>query len=122
MAEISGYHRLKRLLPKNTFFQRIETTAGAGVPDLYVCCRGRSSWIELKEARVLKDGRIQAKHVRPSQRAWALQATKAGANVFMFLKVGRYYYLLLPSTWSLLIEGLTESMLTALHLNVHDTL
>lgn len=123
MAEISGYQRLKRLLPKDTFFQRIETMAGAGVPDLYICCRGKSSWIELKEATKTKDGRLKLKHIRPAQRAWARQATAAGAHVYMYLKIEKRYYLLLPSAWPMLIEGVFESALElALALDVAQQL
>lgn len=118
MAEISGYHRLKRILPKGTFFQRIETMAGAGIPDLYICCQGKSSWVELKETVVTKDGRVKIKHIRPAQRAWARQATAAGADVYMYVKVGKSYFLVLPSAWPILVEGISVDSFFAFEVDV----
>lgn len=106
MAELRAYRHLKKIMPKGTFFQRIETMAGAGIPDLYVCCHGVQTWVELKEGRWDANDVLKLKHIRTAQRAWARQLWAAGGNVVMYVAVGRDYYCFDHVHWPRLVEGM----------------
>lgn len=54
----------KKLRDYGCFVQRIETSTGNGVPDLWVADQDRSNWIELK---------FNTLHIRPEQYVWAKQ-------------------------------------------------
>lgn len=123
MAELRAYQHLKRLMPKDTFFQRVETMAGAGIPDLYVCFRGKSTWVELKEGRWGADDCLKLKHIRTAQRAWAKQLHQSGGSVWLYVAVGRReYYCLHPHYWPRLIEGMPRQEVLDRSMNVLQVL
>ena len=62
----------KHLKDNNFFYQRLEVTTGAGVPDLAVLGNNKTSWIELK---------WKTKHIRPEQYIWGKKALNVGMYV-----------------------------------------
>lgn len=69
---------LKSHLDKQgVFSQRIETTTGVGVPDVFVAKDGKMAFIELKAMLGNRTG------IRPAQAAWHAQAHRAGVPVFI---------------------------------------
>lgn len=57
--------------------QRIENTAGSGVPDINCCWRGVELWIECKMHDAL---------LRPFQWAWINRRVAAGGRVFVLVE------------------------------------
>lgn len=57
--------------------QRIENTAGSGVPDINCCWNGIEIWIECKMREPL---------LRPFQWAWINRRVRAGGNVFVIVE------------------------------------
>ena len=90
--ERRAYYRLKNLYP-DAHWQRIENSVGVGCPDVNVCLKGKEVWIELKEGRVNKQGRVCIK-VRPAQRAWVMRRLRSGGNVFLAVCLGKQVFLL----------------------------
>ena len=74
--EATFFDWLKRSFPWQ--FQRIETTTGIGVPDLWVCHRGFQLWIELKAA---PNTNVQ---IRKSQYAWITRMQWQGIRTWIF--------------------------------------
>lgn len=66
MARESDFYKALRNALKNDFFmQRIETTTGAGVPDLFISNHSTfHAWIELKALPTPRP------YIRPAQWAW----------------------------------------------------
>lgn len=86
MAEIKGYHWLKNRYP-TAFWQRFENVVGTGVPDVYCCFSGRSTWFELKEGALIKPrGSTKKvfkllKPVNAEQQAWMHRLSATGGHV-----------------------------------------
>lgn len=78
------YARLKAMAP-NAHWQRIETGAGTGVPDVNVCLNGVEEWLELKIALV-KQGHMKIE-LRDSQVAWLNRRIRAGGRVSVVIGV-----------------------------------
>lgn len=57
--------------------QRIENTAGSGVPDINCCLGGREIWIECK---------INQPLLRPFQWAWINRRVNVGGKVFVIVE------------------------------------
>lgn len=74
---------------------RIESrTTGSGIPDVNY----NHGWIELKYLEgwpVRPNTPVRIDHYTKEQRAWAVQRTLAGGQVFFLLKVGTMEWLLL---------------------------
>ena len=73
--EAKFYRRLREFLNREGWFlQRIETTTGAGVPDLYAfdTGSGKHLWVELKALANVK--------IRPAQYAWITRAKNHGIS------------------------------------------
>lgn len=62
------------------FTQRIETTTGSGIPDLWVSHAGAYAWIELKAAPAYN---VQ---IRISQYAWIMKAAYHNVEVWIMNK------------------------------------
>lgn len=89
------YARLKAMEPR-AHWQRIETGAGAGVPDVNVCLNGVEEWLELKIAQ-LKGDKMKIV-LRDSQVGWISRRIKAGGKVLVVVGVGGNIMFLHPST------------------------
>jgi hypothetical protein len=57
-------------------FQRIESSTGSGIPDIFACWKGRSIWIEAKVG-------TNFPILRREQFAWGTRQTKNGGRVFV---------------------------------------
>jgi hypothetical protein len=65
---------IRPMMPRDTWFRRIEDASGnLGTPDLFVCRGVRSCWIELKAAKVTHKPAL-----RPGQQATHLSLFSAG--------------------------------------------
>lgn len=89
-------------------WQRIETgLTGEGVPDTYFCINGSSGWIESKYINAYPKRETTPIKIKLSgnQEAWLSTHDKAGGRGFVFLQIGRDYYLF-NKNWNKLVKGL----------------
>lgn len=81
-----------RLLQAGFFVQRIETSTGEGVPDVWVGWDGGYAWLENKAVREWpKRGATPvfgAKGLRPEQITWHIGARQRGVVAFIWVGVG----------------------------------
>jgi len=97
MTENEMYHWLKDKFPQ-ACWQRIETSAGSGVPDLNYCFPdGREGWIELKGTNSISFKRTKGERLkgqlcrvslRPAQLAWHLDRLAHQGKVFVLCYLG----------------------------------
>lgn len=73
------YQQIKQHLPGHV--QRLESSAGSGVPDLTICHRGVEVWAELK---CDLDGMIL---LRREQYAWGMRRSTAGGRVWVIAHI-----------------------------------
>lgn len=67
-------------------WQRIETMAGAGVPDVNVCARGVEAWLELKVMRYRRASfrsMVLSFQLRKAQLAWLVRRNRAGGRAWV---------------------------------------
>lgn len=97
MTEKQLYRWLKDKI-KSCDWQPIESTTGAGIPDLNYCLQGSEGWIESKtiEMPVRASTKINLE-LRPSQIAWLYRRfiTHHG-NCYIFIVVGDWLIVLDP--------------------------
>lgn len=74
--EASFYEWIKSNLP--WFFQRIETTTGSGIPDIWAAHSGRGIWIETKACPK------NSVAIRSSQYAWMCKVLWNGVPTFVW--------------------------------------
>ena len=95
MAELRAYAYLKARFPA-AHFQRLETWAGVGVPDINACFRGVEAWVECKE--ILRPAKasspIRHPKVREAQIAWETHRRFVGGRTFVALMLGEEFRLL----------------------------
>ena len=75
---------------------RIENSAGDGTPDVELCYLGRCAWVELKhlEAFPVRPGTVvKITHYTDEQRLWLKQRGGAGGRAWLFIQVGKEYYI-----------------------------
>lgn len=86
MRERDYAGRLRQYLPPPTLIQRIETFAGSGVPDIYVCNYGKAFWVEAKiglYSRRNQTIRVPRNKLRPVQKAWMVNHRRSGGESFI---------------------------------------
>lgn len=75
------WRRIKENLPKKSFAQRIETSTGLGVPDVFLLLEGNlATWIELKVTKA------NAVRVSASQVAWHASYCARGGKSFYLVQ------------------------------------
>ena len=75
-------NEIKKALPKNSFFQKIENRVSNGFPDLFILLNGIPLFIELKSP--IKGNRIKCEK---SQIAWHLRYNACNGVSFFLLRV-----------------------------------
>lgn len=111
MSETSFWTYLRKLLPKEGHYTRIESHDTApGFPDVHYTLNGNSGTIELKDAK-----RPGAKHpfkgesgLRRSQITWMTQQCDADGRVFLALQCGDRVYLLKADLYFDELHRMTE--------------
>jgi hypothetical protein len=94
MIETKMYKILRDTFPK-IFFQRIETTTGLGVPDVFFAGGYVSGWMELKQlkswpAKPMTNVKIPW---RPGQLAWASRyMSKTTSPYYLVLTIGHEWF------------------------------
>lgn len=107
-----------RLIEAGFFVQRIETSTGDGVPDVWVGKLGVSAWLENKAIKVWpvrattkvfgRDG------LRPEQINWHIEAVRKGVCAFILAGVGvgaKRQVFLVPSTEAERFNDMTKAEL-----------
>lgn len=81
-----------RLLEAGFFVQRIETSTGEGVPDVWVGWCDGYAWLENKAVTDFplqdKTRVFGAKGLNPDQKNWHLEAVRRGVRAFVWASVG----------------------------------
>lgn len=111
MSEASFWVYLRKLLPKEGHFTRIEShDTAAGFPDVHYALNGNSGTIELKDAK-----RPGAKYpfngqsgLRRSQITWMTQQCDQDGRVFLALQCGDRVYLLKADLYFDELHRMTE--------------
>lgn len=114
MSEASFWNYLRKLLPKEGHYTRIESPdTAAGFPDVHYTLNDNSGTIELKDAK-----RPGAKHpfkgesgLRRSQFTWMTQQCDAGGRVFLALQCGDRVYLLKADLYFDDLHRMTEQQI-----------
>jgi len=108
-----------RLMKAGFFVQRIETTTGEGVPDVWVGWSDGYAWLELKaipEWPVRSTTRVfGAKGLRKEQINWHIDASQKGVVAFIFVGVGVGYKrqtFLVPSVHAERFNDMTKAELS----------
>lgn len=100
MSEANLWKRMREGVQPFCFIQRIENSAGEGVPDVWLCSKitGEGAWIELK-ARIIAPVRANTPiftgsyGLRPAQVAWVYSRASAGAAIFVLGQCGEEVWL-----------------------------
>lgn len=95
---------------------RVENSAGSGMPDVEGIYIRSQFWLELKAADRPKtaDGKVDVKHLRPKQVEWLHNRWLAGGNAWILIRVKRAYYLI-PGKHSREVKaGMTETRMASL--------
>lgn len=111
MSESSFWAYLRKLLPKEGHYSRIESgDTAAGFPDIFYTLNGNSGTIELKDAK-----RPGAKYpfkgesgLRRSQITWMTQQCDVGGRVLLALQCGDRVYLLKADLYFDELHRMTE--------------
>lgn len=110
MSEASFWDYLRKLLPKEGHYSRIESPTAHGFPDVHYTIEGVSGTIELKDAK-----RPGAKHpfkgesgLRSSQITWMTEECDKGGRVFIALQCGDRVYLLKADLYFDELHRMTE--------------
>lgn len=85
-------------------WQRVENAVGSGTPDVEVCFRSVSFWIELKIAEPYKTKDAFKVKFRPLQVPWLTRRTNRGGRAFVLIREGRDTYLI-PGEHAHLVDG-----------------
>jgi hypothetical protein len=115
MSEASFWNYLRKLLPKEGHYTRIEAhDTAAGFPDVHYTLEGYSGTIELKDAKRPGD-----KHpfkgqsgLRRSQIAWMTEECDKGGKVVLALQCGDRVYLVKADLYFDELHRTTEEELT----------
>lgn len=116
-----------RLWEAGFFVQRIETSTGEGVPDVWVAWEGGYAWLENK---AVADFPLQdrtrvfgAKGLNPDQKNWHLEAVRRGVRAFIWASVNsgtQRQTFLIPSYDAELFNSMNRKHLSAYRVNVED--
>ena len=97
MTETKIYQKLKQLFDKNNFGEITRIESGStvlGIPDCYYASlKGCHGWIELKQTKQSKNGKIKIPY-RPGQQRWLNFHAKLDLNIFVLLWLEGYFYLI----------------------------
>ena len=74
-------NEIKKALPKNSFFQKMENRVSSGFPDLFIVLNGIPLFIELKSP--IKGNRIK---LEKSQIAWHLRLKSCNSTSFILVR------------------------------------
>ena len=66
--------------------ERVENVVGVGMPDVHWTYENKSSWLELKVAKV--PNQPLSELLEPSQNVWHRRNTEQGGRVFVLLRDG----------------------------------
>jgi hypothetical protein len=112
MSEVSMRHTMGRhikALGSGAQWQRIEDSLSVGVPDIYCCISGISSWIEAKYVDPDKLPKRPDTPVRiglkPEQALWLRNHALAGGHAYVLCKIGREWL-----CWNEWFEALRDGM------------
>ena len=104
---------MKKNMSEHWEAERVENPIGPGTPDVYFTLNnGDMGWIELKYLEAFpkrESTTIKIEHYTPQQISFIRRHGKKGGNVYLFLQVGREYFLL---PWKLAVR-LGQHELTA---------
>lgn len=95
--ESSMWKALRSIMPPTAHVVRVENRTGPGTPDVYVCHRGVSVWLELK---TLHDWPVRAKtivrvpHYTEHQKLWGQEHYRACGRSYVLLKVKKDWLLI----------------------------
>lgn len=107
----SDLWKLIRDCPKNVnaLMERIETSTALGVPDLYFCIEGVSTWTELKALEETPTGKynLSLRKYPLHQRSWLKAHWRAGGTSLLCVGIGRKIYWCEPP-YALTIVKFTE--------------
>lgn len=114
MSEASFWNYLRKLLPKEGHYTRLEShDTATGFPDVHYTLNGNSGTIELKDTK-----RPGAKHpfkgqsgLRKSQITWMTAQCDAGGIVFLALQCGDRVYLLKADLYFDELHRMTEEQI-----------
>lgn len=76
------FYKLRNRLPKRAFVQKIESSTGSGIPDVFICLDGAVFWVELKAGR---------DSLSVEQRAWMARYMDCGGDVVVYKDDGVFY-------------------------------
>ena len=115
MAESSLWKYLRKNMQGYGHWIRVENAVELGTPDVNGCCQyqGKSIdvWIELKaidEWPKRATTRVKLKRFTDEQKQWLIDRRKAGGKAFLFIRVGREYFLFKPGI-AYHIENMTQA-------------
>lgn len=116
-----------RLTSAGVFYQRIETSTGEGVPDLWLGTSTGYAWAELKAVPawpVRASTRVfGSKGLSKEQIVWHLKAAKNGVRAFIFAGVGvgaKRQTFLVPGSHCEAFNDLNKAELTEFALDIDD--
>jgi len=109
MREAAFWNYLRKVLPRDGHFSRIESETSAGFPDVHYTLHGTSGTIELKSTKNPKakfpfrgkDG------LRPSQIRWIKDEIESEGRVLIALQCARYVYIV-PGGRAAEINNMTQ--------------
>jgi hypothetical protein len=108
MKETRAFNHLKRLHPRADW-QRIETWAGLGIPDVNGCKNGIEIWCELKQVNLPRNGIIKLPSTKKSvktQQGWMIRRARAGGRVFYGIMVNSALHILGWQWGKVLLSGM----------------
>lgn len=85
-------------------WQRVENGCGSGTPDVEICFRSVTSWIELKVAEPRKTRGMWFVRFRPLQVPWLKRRWAKGGRAFVLIRAGDQHYLI-PGNRAELVSG-----------------
>lgn len=108
MRESSFWQQIKSHLPVSCHAHRVENGINSGTPDVELCYRGTTAWIELKYLPAYPKRAttpIRVDHLTSEQITWLQRRVAAGGNGWLFVRVVDDYYLFHPRELDDLKEG-----------------
>jgi hypothetical protein len=100
VSERRLWQRMREGIAPFCFAQRIENSAGEGVPDVWLCSKitGEGAWIELKARELAPVRSITpvfngSYGLRPAQVAWIHGRASAGAAIWVLAQCGAHVWL-----------------------------
>jgi hypothetical protein len=114
-SESAFWDTLRDLIGKEGHVKRCENYVGPGTPDVNYCIRGVERWIELKEVDGWPkrlDTKFDIEHFTSDQRIWHRRRWAAGGISYVFVQIGRDYFLF-SGLWAAKYIGTMDSLHTA---------